>query len=162
MLKKCYLNLLFFVILVFQTKIFPKHVDSKEVSPRTRLSDGRHLAYLERGFSEDKANYKMKRISDYLKLLTFIPQAHQTQQICKSFCHTVVHEGTQISPKHDDSKEVLPRIRLRDGRHLACSERGFPMAKATYKINIVHGFGNTKRLHFPAPQVISSISLSEK
>jgi len=75
---------------------------------------------------------------------------------------TKVHEGTQISPKNDDSKEILPRIRLRDGRHLAYSETGFPMDKAKYKINILHGFGSTKRLHFLAPQVITSVSLSEK
>jgi len=31
-------------------------------------------------------------------------------------------------------------------------ERGFPKDKAKYKIIIVHGFGSTKRINFPAPQ----------
>jgi len=56
----------------------------------------------------------------------------------------------------------LPRIRLRDGRHLAYIERGVPEDKAKYKIIIVHGFGSTKRMNFPASQVITSVSLSEK
>jgi len=56
----------------------------------------------------------------------------------------------------------LPRIRLRDGRHLAYIERGVPKDKAKYKIIIVHGFGSTKRMHFPASHVITSVSLSEK
>jgi len=72
-----------------------------------------------------------------------------------------VHEETQISP-NDGSIEVLPRIRLRDGRHLAYIERGVPKDKAKYKIIIVHGFGSTKGMHFQASQVITSVSLSEK
>jgi len=83
-LKKCYPNLPFFVIFVFQREV---RDDSKEVLPRIRLRDKRHISSIERGFHEDKEKYKMKRISDYLKLLTFIPQVHQTQKICKSFCH---------------------------------------------------------------------------
>jgi hypothetical protein len=97
-LKKCYLNLPFFCVilvfqLVFQTKIqegtqsSPNRDDSKEVLPRIRLRDGGHLAYIERGFSKDEAKYKTKKISHYLKLLPLIPQVHQTQKICKSFCH---------------------------------------------------------------------------
>jgi len=74
---------------------------------------------------------------------------------------TKVHEGTQISPNHDDSKEVVPRIRLRDGRHLAYIERGVPKDKAKFKIIIVHGFGSTKRMPFPAPQVITCLFLKK-
>jgi hypothetical protein len=75
---------------------------------------------------------------------------------------TLVYEGTQISRKHDDSAEISTRIRLRDGRNLAYIERGFPKDKAKYKIILVHGFGSSKTMVFPAPQVIISLSLSKK
>jgi len=75
---------------------------------------------------------------------------------------TKVQDGTQISPKRGYSTEAFPRIRLRDGRQLAYVERGFPKDKEKFKIIIVHGFGSTKRMYFPAPQVIISVSLSEK
>jgi hypothetical protein len=52
---------------------------------------------------------------------------------------------------------VSPRIRLRDGRHLAYVERGVPKDKATYKIIIVHGFGSSKEMNFLAPQVIINL-----
>ena len=65
---------------------------------------------------------------------------------------TKVQDGTKISPKCDYSTEAFPRIRLRDRRQLAYVERGFPKDKEKYKINIVHGFGSTKRMHFSEPQ----------
>ncbi|KAL0322145.1 UNVERIFIED_CONTAM: hypothetical protein Scaly_2510900 [Sesamum calycinum] len=37
-----------------------------------------------------------------------------------------------------------PRIRLRDGRHLAYKEHGVPKETATYKIILVHGFGSSR------------------
>nr|XP_027192283.1 uncharacterized protein LOC101496466 [Cicer arietinum] len=63
----------------------------------------------------------------------------------------MVYEGTQISQNQDNSTNS-PRIKLRDGRHLAYIERGFPKDKAKYKIIIVHGFGSSKRMNFPIPQ----------
>lgn len=76
------------------------------------------------------------------------------------FLAMVLYQGTQLSPNHDDSTStddfavVSPRIRLRDGRHLAYLERGVPKDKAKYKIIIVHGFGSSKEMNFLAPQVI--------
>ncbi|XP_051143737.1 uncharacterized protein LOC127260103 [Andrographis paniculata] len=37
-----------------------------------------------------------------------------------------------------------PRIKLRDGRHLAYEEHGVPKERAKYKIILVHGFGLSK------------------
>lgn len=37
-----------------------------------------------------------------------------------------------------------PRIKLRDGRHLAYLEHGVSREKASYKIILVHGFGSNK------------------
>ncbi|KAL7108027.1 hypothetical protein ACP275_06G089900 [Erythranthe tilingii] len=37
-----------------------------------------------------------------------------------------------------------PRIKLRDGRHLAYKEHGVPIERANYKIIYVHGFGSSK------------------
>ncbi|KAJ1390260.1 Alpha/Beta hydrolase fold [Sesbania bispinosa] len=92
----------------------------------------------------------MKRIRHYLKLLTETPQGH-TRKICRCFC-----KGTQLSPNQDDSTDdfpvVSPRIKLRDGRHLAYIERGVPKDIAKYKIIIVHGFGSSKEMNFLAPQ----------
>ncbi|XP_027342561.1 uncharacterized protein LOC113855218 isoform X1 [Abrus precatorius] len=95
----------------------------------------------------------MKRIRHHLKLLTQIPQA-QTQKICRCFCQGT--QVTQLSPNHNDSSDdfavVSPRIRLRDGRHLAYVERGVSKDIAKYKIIIVHGFGSSKEMNFLAPQ----------
>lgn len=37
-----------------------------------------------------------------------------------------------------------PRIKLRDGRHLAYKEHGVPKEDAKYKIIFVHGFGSSR------------------
>lgn len=37
-----------------------------------------------------------------------------------------------------------PRIKLRDGRHLAYKEHGVPKELAKYKIILVHGFGSNR------------------
>jgi hypothetical protein len=47
-----------------------------------------------------------------------------------------------------------PRIKLRDGRHLAYREYGIPKEKAKYKIVVVHGYESSKDETFPASQVI--------
>ena len=39
---------------------------------------------------------------------------------------------------------TAPRIRLRDGRHLAYKEYGVPREEANYKIVFVHGFGSSR------------------
>ncbi|KAF8029413.1 hypothetical protein BT93_E1962 [Corymbia citriodora subsp. variegata] len=41
------------------------------------------------------------------------------------------------------------RIKLRDGRSLAYTERGVPKNRSNYKIIIVHGFGSSKEMNFP-------------
>lgn len=41
----------------------------------------------------------------------------------------------------DGPPVTAPRIKLRDGRHLAYKEHGVPKDKAKYKIVFVHGFG---------------------
>ncbi|KAK3408199.1 hypothetical protein EUGRSUZ_J00487 [Eucalyptus grandis] len=41
------------------------------------------------------------------------------------------------------------RIKLRDGRVLAYTERGVPKNRSNYKIIIVHGFGSSKEMSFP-------------
>ncbi|XP_057458761.1 uncharacterized protein LOC130749424 [Lotus japonicus] len=89
----------------------------------------------------------MKRIKHCLKLFTQNSQGH-TRKICRGFC-----QGTQLTPNSiDDFPVVSPRIRLRDGRHLAYVERGVPKDMAKYKIIIVHGFGSSKEMNFLAPQ----------
>lgn len=75
-----------------------------------------------------------------------------------------LYQGTQLSPNHngssDDFPVVSPRIKLRDGRHLAYIERGVPKDIAKYKIVIVHGFGSSKEMNFLAPQVINNLNFS--
>lgn len=39
---------------------------------------------------------------------------------------------------------TAPRIKLRDGRHLAYKEHGVPKETAKYKIVSVHGFGSSR------------------
>ena len=46
-----------------------------------------------------------------------------------------------------------PRVKLGDGRHLAYREFGVPKEEAKYKIIVIHGFGSSKDLHLPVPQV---------
>lgn len=45
------------------------------------------------------------------------------------------------------------RIKLRDGRVLAYTERGVPKNRSNYKIIIVHGFGSSKEMSFPVSRV---------
>ncbi|XP_077235792.1 putative lysophospholipase BODYGUARD 2 [Tasmannia lanceolata] len=45
---------------------------------------------------------------------------------------------------------ISPRIILKDGRHLAYTERGIPKEKARYKIVIVHGLSSSKDFTLPA------------
>lgn len=47
-----------------------------------------------------------------------------------------------------------PRIRLRDGRHLAYMEHGVPKETANYKIILVHGFGSSKNEAHMAASVL--------
>ncbi|KAJ8749893.1 hypothetical protein K2173_013808 [Erythroxylum novogranatense] len=63
----------------------------------------------------------------------------------------MVYQATQLQSP-DDSPGGSPRIRLKDGRHLAYREKGVPKNGAKYKIIIVHGFGSSKEMDFLAPQ----------
>lgn len=44
------------------------------------------------------------------------------------------------------------RIKLSDGRVLAYRESGVPKNKSIYRVIIVHGFGSSKDMSFPAPE----------
>lgn len=59
------------------------------------------------------------------------------------------------SPSDGDDVGVVgeSRIRLRDGRFLAYTERGVPKNKSKFRVIIVHGFGSSKEMSFLAPQV---------
>ena len=46
-----------------------------------------------------------------------------------------------------------PRIKLKDGRHLAYREAGVSKEEAKYKIVIIHGFDSSKDLNLPVSQV---------
>lgn len=48
-----------------------------------------------------------------------------------------------------------PRIKLRDGRHLAYLEHGVSKEKANYKIILVHGFGSNKNEAHMARSVLN-------
>ncbi|XP_020965680.1 uncharacterized protein LOC107611664 isoform X1 [Arachis ipaensis] len=92
----------------------------------------------------------MKRFGHHLKLLFSDkkPSQSQTKQLCRGF-----YQGTKVvSPNQDDFAMISPRIKLRDGRHLAYLERGVSKDVAKYKIIIVHGFGSSKEMNFLAPQ----------
>ncbi|XLR36299.1 hypothetical protein S83_064199, partial [Arachis hypogaea] len=94
--------------------------------------------------------FSMKRFGHHLKLLFSDkkPSQSQTKQLCRGF-----YQGTKVvSPNQDDFAMISPRIKLRDGRHLAYLERGVSKDVAKYKIIIVHGFGSSKEMNFLAPQ----------
>lgn len=46
-----------------------------------------------------------------------------------------------------------PRIRLKDGRHLAYREEGVRRENARFRIVFFHGFSSTKESGFPVSQV---------
>lgn len=48
----------------------------------------------------------------------------------------------KICGSPDGPPITAPRIKLRDGRHLAYKEHGVPKDAAKYKIIFVHGFGS--------------------
>lgn len=48
---------------------------------------------------------------------------------------------------------TAPRIKLRDGRHLAYKEHGVPKDKANHKIVFVHGFDSCRHDAFPLSSV---------
>ncbi|GAB4824706.1 hypothetical protein Ancab_007571 [Ancistrocladus abbreviatus] len=60
--------------------------------------------------------------------------------------------GHGCSKSMSDPQITSPRIKLRDGRHLAYRETGVPRNEAEFKIIIVHGFGSSKEMNFLAPQ----------
>jgi len=79
----------------------------------------------------------------------------------------MVYQATQLpAPKsndsfHDDEENdfvVSTRIQLSDGRFLAYRESGVTKDKAKHSIIVVHGFGSSKDMNFPAPQVLFLIS----
>ncbi|CAM8952884.1 unnamed protein product [Rhodiola kirilowii] len=55
-------------------------------------------------------------------------------------------------PSQPAAAAASPRIRLKDGRFLAYIEKGVPKSQSKYRIIIVHGFGSSKEMNFPAPQ----------
>ncbi|WCJ41815.1 alpha/beta-Hydrolases superfamily protein [Euphorbia peplus] len=66
---------------------------------------------------------------------------------------TQQHQPPQQEELREDSGEAELRIRLKDGRVLAYREQGVAKEKSKFKIVIVHGFGSSKEMNFPAPQV---------
>ena len=46
-----------------------------------------------------------------------------------------------------------PRIKLKDGRHLAYREAGVSREEAKYKMIVIHGFDSSKDLNLPISQV---------
>lgn len=73
----------------------------------------------------------------------------------------MVYQGTQLPPPNSDDSVngdgncdvVSSRIKLSDGRYLAYREMGVAKDKAKHNIVIVHGFGSSKDMNFPASQV---------
>ena len=51
-----------------------------------------------------------------------------------------------------------PRIRLKDGRHLAYREEGVRRENARFRIIFIHGFSSTKESGFPVSQVTTDCS----
>ncbi|KAJ7556911.1 hypothetical protein O6H91_05G104100 [Diphasiastrum complanatum] len=49
---------------------------------------------------------------------------------------------------------TAPRVRLRDGRHLAYQEVGVPKEKAQYKVIAVHGYGGSRHECFPVSEAL--------
>ncbi|KAH7837291.1 hypothetical protein Vadar_012134 [Vaccinium darrowii] len=57
-------------------------------------------------------------------------------------------------PAHKTFPCTPRKIRLRDGRYLAYTERGVPKNKSKFRVIIVHGFGSSKEMSFVAPQEV--------
>lgn len=58
----------------------------------------------------------------------------------------------------DDNGDGLvdaARIRLSDGRYLAYREKGVSKNESNYRIVLVHGFGSSKEMNFPASRVLT-------
>jgi len=53
-----------------------------------------------------------------------------------------------------------PRVRLKDGRHLAYMEAGVHKENARYKVIFVHGFGSAKESGFQVSQVVTDLARS--
>ncbi|KAJ7534498.1 hypothetical protein O6H91_13G097100 [Diphasiastrum complanatum] len=49
---------------------------------------------------------------------------------------------------------TAPRVRLRDGRHMAYKESGVPKDKAKYKVIAVHGYGGSRHECFPVSEAL--------
>lgn len=56
----------------------------------------------------------------------------------------------KICGSPDGPPVTAPRIKLRDGRHLAYKEHGVSKDKAHYKIIFIHGFGSSRHDHVVA------------
>lgn len=84
----------------------------------------------------------------------------------------MVYQATQLPPPPksdpaggfvvdidvDDNGDGLvdaARIRLSDGRYLAYREKGVSKNESNYRIVLVHGFGSSKEMNFPASQVLT-------
>lgn len=60
----------------------------------------------------------------------------------------------KICGSSDGPPVTAPRIKLRDGRHLAYQEHGVPKENAQYKIVFVHGFDSCRH------DAVAAITLS--
>lgn len=69
----------------------------------------------------------------------------------------------KICGSPDGPPVTAPRIKLRDGRHLAYKEHGVSKDKAHYKIIFIHGFGSSRHDHVVAkalcPEVVEELGL---
>ncbi|GAY68110.1 hypothetical protein CUMW_261620 [Citrus unshiu] len=70
----------------------------------------------------------------------------------------MVYQATQLPPP--PKSDPAARIRLSDGRYLAYREKGVSKNESNYRIVLVHGFGSSKEMNFPASQeLIESLGI---
>ncbi|KAG0487501.1 hypothetical protein HPP92_009596, partial [Vanilla planifolia] len=68
------------------------------------------------------------------------------------FYHAVQPPQPKICGSPNGPPVTSPRIKLRDGRHLAYLESGVPKEKANYKVIFIHGFDSCRYDIFPVSQ----------
>ncbi|XLR41135.1 hypothetical protein S83_025795 [Arachis hypogaea] len=75
---------------------------------------------------------------------------------CVVVVSVVIYAYKRIMPPPPKGPPVItsPRIKLRDGRHLAYSERGVLRENATYKVILVHGYDSSKDIYLPLSQEV--------
>jgi hypothetical protein len=67
---------------------------------------------------------------------------------------TVQPPASRVCGTEDGPPVTAPRIRLRDGRHLAYCESGVPKDKARFKVVFSHGFTGSREDSVRASQVL--------